>query len=90
MSTFQPSKKSPGFPSTQPKKKLIQPNQKKKTKPTTFLKKNNATQEILLLEAARQLGAPMDLTVDLAAAVDAWSICFPEVNFLFGDFSFPH
>lgn len=89
MSTFQPSKKSPGFPSTQPKKKLIQPNPKK-NKAHNLLKKNNATQEILLLEAARQLGAPMDLTVDLAAAVDAWSICFPEVNFMFGDFSFPH
>lgn len=74
--------------STQKETNPTQP--KKKNKAHNLLKKNNATQEILLLEAARQLGAPMDLTVDLAAAVDAWNICFPEVNVLFGDFSFPH
>ena len=72
-STF---KKSPNFPSSLPKKTLFQPNPKKPS-PHPF-QKNNATQEIALLEAARQLGAPMDLTVDLAAAVDAWSKKIPR------------
>ena len=88
MSTFQTSKKWPNFPSTQPKKKLIQPNPKKKQTHTHTLEKKRNPRN--LLEAARQLGAPMDLTVDLAAAVDAWSVFFPEVDFLLGGCSFPH